>query len=309
MKLIIQIPCFNEESIILETLKDLPKKIQGVTCIEYLIIDDGSNDKTVDVAKKFGVKHIVQHNYNQGLAKAFMSGIHYSIKNGADIIVNTDADNQYKACFIKDLVKPIIENNADIVIGTRPISKIKHFSFIKKCLQKFGSFFVRVLSNTDVQDAPSGFRAFSRSAAEELIVFNEYTYTLETIIQAGHKNIKIVSCPIDINGETRPSKLVKNIFSYVKKSAITMIRIYVIYKPFRFFIYLALFFLFFGLIICFRFLYLFIIGEGAGHIQSLQLGTLLILIGFINVLFAFMSDLIAANRKLLEEIRNKINRY
>ena len=308
MKLIIQIPCFNEEKTILETLNDLPKKIQGIKSIEFLIIDDGSVDNTSKIAKKFGVHHIVKHHHNKGLAKAFMSGIQRSLEEGADIIVNTDADNQYKASYIKDLVKPIIEKKADIVIGTRPIRKIQHFSFLKKCLQKFGSYFVRILSNTDVEDAPSGFRAISRSAAEQLIVFNEYTYTLETIIQAGHKNIKIACCLIDINGETRPSKLVKNIFSYVKKSAITMIRIYVIYKPFRFFIYLSSFFLFFGFIICFRFLYLFLTGDGSGHVQSLQLATLLILIGFINILFAFLSDLIAANRKLLEDLRNKINR-
>ena len=306
MKLIIQIPCFNEEKVLRQTLEDLPKKIPGIKKIEYLIIDDGSTDKTIDVAKKFGVKHIVMHQNNMGLAKAFMSGIEFCLKNNADIIVNTDADNQYKGSFIHNLVQPILNGEAAIVVGTRPINNIKEFSFIKKILQKIGSWFVRKLSRTEIQDAPSGFRAFSKSAAKELIVFNEYTYTLETIIQAGYKNIKIASIPIEVNKETRPSKLVKNNFSYVKKSAVTMIRIYAVYNPFRFFIYLAFIFLFFGFAIAFRFIYYFLNDLGQGHVQSLQLATLLISVGIFNIFFAFMSDLIASNRKLLEDIRRKI---
>jgi glycosyltransferase involved in cell wall biosynthesis len=306
MKLFIQIPCFNESEVLLKTLKEIPKKINGIDSIDIVIIDDGSTDNTIAVAKKFGTKHIIKHQSNYGLAKAFATGLNYCLKHNADIIVNTDADNQYDASSIKDLITPILKNNSDIVIGARPIDQIENFSKLKKIMQKVGSWFVRIISRTDVIDAPSGFRAFSRNAAKKLIVFNEYTYTLETIIQAGYKNIKISSVPIKTNLVHRKSRLVKSIPSYVRKSVITMIRVFATYKPFRFFTFISFILLLFGFLISLRFLYFYINGDGSGHIQSLILAAIFIILGFQNLIVAFQSDLISSNRKLLEDIREKI---
>ena len=235
MKLIIQIPCYNEAETLAITLDALPREVPGFDKVEWLIIDDGCTDETVTVAAKKKVDHIVRHTQNKGLAQGFMSGLDACVRYGADVIVNTDADNQYNAEDIPALVKPILEGKADIAIGVRPIKSIEHFSPIKKILQKLGSWVVRVASNTKVPDAPSGFRAISRQTAQRLMVFNDYTYTLETIIQAGQKNMAIASVPVRVNKDLRPSRLVKSIPSYITRSIFTIIRIFIIYRPLRFF--------------------------------------------------------------------------
>lgn len=306
MKLIIQIPCYNEEKSLPITLNALPKKIEGIDEIEVLIINDGSTDKTVEVARSLGVKHILEMPHNCGLAKAFVAGINTALSLDADIIVNTDADNQYCADDIEKIIKPILNGSADIVIGSRPVSKIQHFSLLKKMLQKLGSFVMRLISSTDVEDAPSGFRAFSRNAAIQLNVFDNYTYTLETIIQARAKGLILECVPINVNPDLRKSKLVKNIFDYVRRSMFTMIRMFIIYRPFRFFAILAGIFLFFGALIGIRFLYYFINESGAGHIQSLILSAILILTGVQVAVIAVLSELMSINRKLLEDIQRRL---
>ena len=308
MKLIIQIACYNEEEALPETLKALPEKLEGIDEIEVLVINDGSTDRTVDVAKENGVDHIISFIKNQGLARAFMAGINGCLKFGADIIVNTDADNQYHADDIPKLIQPILEGKADMVIGTRPISRIKHFSFIKKVMQKVGSWLVRRVSRTSVLDAPSGFRAFSQNAALKLNVFNNFTYTHETIIQAGLKNMAVVSVPIEINKTRRPSRLFKSIPSYIIRSFIAILRMVVVYRPFRFFLSLGLIFFFAGFVIGIRYLYFMITGTGAGHIQSVILAGVLIGIAFQMVLVAFIADLQGVNRKLLEEIQYRLRK-
>lgn len=305
MKLVIQIPCYNEEASLPVTLSELPDKLPGFDAVEWLVIDDGSSDNTADVARKHGVHHIVRHVQNQGLARAFMSGLDASIALGADVIVNTDADNQYCSADIGKLVQPILDHEAEIVIGTRPIAETRHFSVIKKLLQRLGSWAVRIVSGTDIADAPSGFRAFSRDAASKLMVFSEYTYTLETIIQAGQKNIPIVSVPVGTNSDLRPSRLVRSIASYVTRSFMTIVRIFVVYRPFRFFMTIGSIIFFFGLAIGFRYLIFFFAGEGDGHVQSLILAAVLLGMGFQTMLIAFVADLLAANRRLLEEQRQR----
>lgn len=306
MKLVIQIPCYNEEKSLPVTLKDLPNKIDGIDEIEVLVIDDGSTDNTVNVSKELGVSEIVSLGNNKGLAKAFVAGINKALDMGADIIVNTDADNQYCASCIKDIIKPIIENKADIVIGTRPVSKIKHFSFLKKVLQKLGSFVMRLVSKTDVKDAPSGFRAFSRNAALQLNVFDNYTYTLETIIQAKAKGLVVQSVDVQVNPELRESRLFSNMFQYIRRSIFTMLRMFIIYRPFRFFIIFGSLILFLGLIPGARFLYFFLNGSGQGHIQSLILSSILLITGVQVVLLAVISELISINRKLIEDVQRMV---
>ncbi len=234
-KLIIQIPCFNEEETLPLALADLPREVEGFDVVEWLVIDDGCKDRTVEVARKHGVDHFVHFKKNKGLAKGYMAGLQACLELGADVIVNTDADNQYKADDIPLLVNPILCGKAELVVGARPIDGIEHFSFMKKNLQKLGSKVVRMVSNTKVEDVTSGFRAISRDAAMRLNVFNEYTYTLETIIQAGQKNMAVVSVPIRTNPYLRPSRLMSSIPSYIRKSVVTIVRILVVYKPFRFF--------------------------------------------------------------------------
>lgn len=307
-KLIIQIPCFNEEFSLPVTLKNLPKKVAGFDKVEFLIIDDGSSDNTINVAKVNGVKHIISFTKNQGLAKAFMAGINESLRLGADVIINTDADNQYNAKDIPNLVKPILQNRADIVVGARPISSIEHFSLSKKFLQKLGSLVIRIVSNTNISDAPSGFRAFSKDAALKLNVYSNYTYTLETLIQAGQKNLKVVSIPISVNRDMRPSKLVKSIPSYIRRSIVTIVRIFVVYRPFRFFVSLGIFFISLGLITSIRFIFLYQMSHIGGHIQSLILAAILFFIGFLLVVTGFIGDLIAVNRKLLEDIQYQLRK-
>ncbi|QYO63387.1 glycosyltransferase family 2 protein [Leptolyngbya sp. 7M] len=256
-KLIIQIPCYNEERTLGITLSALPRQVPGIDRVEWLIINDGSRDRTVEVAKEFGVDHIVHFPTNQGLAKGFMAGLEACLRAGADIIVNTDADNQYCADDIPTLIQPILHGQADMVIGARPIWDTRHFSLTKKLLQNFGSWMVRLASNTNVPDAPSGFRAFSRQAAMQLNVFNSYTYTLETIIQAGQKGMAIASVPIRTNPNLRRSRLVRNIPSYVFRSAMTILRIFMLYKPLRFFTWLGAIPFSFGTLLGIRWLLLF----------------------------------------------------
>jgi len=308
MKLIIQIPCWNEGKTLAITLSALPRQVPGFDSVEWLIIDDGSNDDTAQIARENGVVHIVRHTRNQGLARAFMTGIQACLQLGADVIVNTDADNQYNAADIPALVKPILEGRADIVVGARPIEFIEHFSPIKKALQRLGSWVVRAASQTNIADAPSGFRAMSRDAAQHLMVFNAYTYTLETIIQAGYKNMALLSVPVRVNEDLRPSRLVKSIPSYLKRSIATIIRIFIIYKPLRFFGSIGVALSGAGLLIGFRYLYFFAIGKGSGHVQSVILASVLLGMGFQTLLVALLADLLAANRMLLEDIRYTVRR-
>lgn len=303
MKLVIQIPCLNEEKALPVTLKDLPRKIDGIDEIEVLVIDDGSTDRTVEAAKEAGVDEVLSLGSNKGLAKAFSAGINRALEMGADIIVNTDADNQYKADYIKDLIKPILDGRADIVIGSRPVEKIKHFSPLKKCLQKLGSFVMRCVSKTDVKDAPSGFRAFSRNAAIQLNIFDNYTYTLDTIIQAKAKGLVTECVEIEVNPELRNSRLFSNMFLYVWRSIFTMLRMFIIYRPFRFFITIGAVSLLFGFILGIRFLYYYAAGSGQGHIQSLILAAILLLTGVQVSLIAVLAELISINRKLIEDVQ------
>ncbi len=308
MKLIIQIPCFNESKTLPITLAALPRIVAGFTHVEWLVVDDGSDDDTVEVAKNCGADHIVRHASNKGLAKAFMTGLDACLSRGADVIVNTDADNQYRADDISALVLPIVEHRAELVVGARPISTIEHFSPIKKLLQKLGSWVVRIASSTDIPDAPSGFRAISRSAAQQLMVFGDYTYTLETIIQAGQKDISIASVPVRVNDDLRPSRLVKSVSSYIYRSIGTIVRIFVIYRPFRFFASLGALLFITGLLLGGRFLWLYWQGSGEGHVQSLILAAVFLIAGFQTLLIAFVVDLLSANRKLLEDVRFKVAR-
>lgn len=308
MKLIIQIPCYNEAATLATALAALPRSVPGFDVVEWLIIDDGSRDETVAVARANGVDHVVRHTCNQGLARAFMTGLDACVRLGADVIVNTDADNQYDARDIPALTAPILEQRAEIVVGARPIAAITHFSSLKKLLQRLGSWVVRAASRTDIPDAPSGFRAISRAAAQRLMVFNDYTYTLETIIQAGQKNIAITSVPVRVNPDLRPSRLVKSIPSYIKRSIVTIVRIFVIYRPFRFFGTIGAVLFGAGFLIGLRFLWFYLTGNGAGHIQSLILGAVLLGMGFQTFLIAFIADLLAANRQLLEEMRFDLRR-
>lgn len=306
MKLIIQIPCFNEEASLPIALANLPRAVAGFDSVEWLIVDDGSSDETVRVALESGVDHVVQHPVNRGLAVAFTTGINACLSLGADVIVNTDADNQYNADDIPLLTTALIENGADLVIGARPIAEIEHFSWLKKRLQRLGSWSVRLASGSTVQDAPSGFRAYSRTAAQQVVVFSPYTYTLETIIQAGRNNFSILSVPVRVNEDLRPSRLVKSIRSYVARSLVTIIRSFVVYEPFRFFLLIGLLLIAGGTFLGLRFLWFWLGGEGQGHVQSVILSSALLIIGFQTCLVAFMSDLIAANRRLLEDIRVRI---
>ncbi|MDE7199445.1 MAG: glycosyltransferase family 2 protein [Lachnospiraceae bacterium] len=308
MKLIIQIPCYNEEETLEVALNALPEQIDGIDEIEYLIINDGSKDKTVEVARAWGVHHVVSFRRNKGLACGFMAGIDEALKQGADIIVNTDADNQYCGDDIEKLVMPILEERADIVIGARPIDSISHFSFLKKKLQHLGSWFVRVASNTDIPDAPSGFRAMSRDAAMRLHVINEYTYTLETIIQAGREKMAIISVPIRTNAELRPSRLFHSMGSYIKKSALTIIRAFMMYMPLKFFGIVGTIPFTLGFLLGVRYLILLAADPHAGHVQSLILAAILLLIGVQTFIIGLHADIMAANRKMIEEIKYHVKK-
>lgn len=302
MKLIIQIPCYNEENTLPQVIADLPRELSGIDEIEYLVIDDGSTDRTVEVAKELGVHHVFSLGSNRGLAIAFTSGLQRAVQLGADIIVNTDGDNQYSAKSIGGLIGPVLEKRADIVVGTRPIEQIEHFSFVKKRLQRLGSRVVRQFSGTDIPDTTSGFRAFSAEAAIKLEVFNHYTYTLETIIQAGTMNMRITHVPIQTNAKTRESRLISSIPKYICRSGSTIIRSYITYKPLRTFLYLAILPWIVGLALCLRFLYLYFVQGQSGHVQSLILASILLIMAFMLAVLGILADLISANRKLIQDV-------
>lgn len=308
MKLIIQIPCYNEEKTLSITINDLPKEIEGIDEIEYLIINDGSTDNTVEVAKQLGVHHIISYPQNRGLAKAFMAGIDACLRLGADIIVNTDADNQYNGKDIDRLVKPIVDGRAEVVVGDRQTDEIEHFSWMKKKLQKLGSWVVRLASNTNVTDTTSGFRAYSRDAAMKLNVISDYSYTLETIIEAGRKKTAIENVVIGTNSKLRDSRLFNSIYSYIKKSASTIIRTYSMYRPLKVFLTIGTISLLFGFLIGVRYLYFFFNSQGEGHTQSLILAAILLLAGVQFVMFGLLADAISANRKINDEILYRIKR-
>lgn len=308
MKLIIQIPCLNEAETLEIALNDLPKHIDGIDEIEYLIINDGSKDNTVEVAKNWGVHHVVNFKQNKGLARGFMAGLDACLRSGADIIVNTDADNQYCGADIEKLVRPILDGKADIVIGERPIDDTEHFSPLKKKLQHIGSWTVRVASKSDIPDAPSGFRAYSRDAALRLNVVNQYTYTLETIVQAGHEKMAMTSVPIRTNAELRSSRLFNSMFGYIKKSMVTIVRSFMMYKPLRFFGSIGIILFVLGLILGIRYLVFFFTGDASGHVQSLILSSTLMMMGAMTGIIGLQADIIAANRKILEDVQYHVRK-
>ncbi len=310
MKLIIQIPCYNEENTLPLTVRDLPEKIEGIDEIEILVINDGSTDKTEEVARSLGIKHIISFTTHRGLAQAFMAGINESLKLGADIIVNTDADNQYSGKDVEKLVFPILRKEADIVIGDRQIDSINHFSFMKKQLQKLGSWIIREISQTPVTDVTSGFRAFSREAALQLNVFSRFTYTLETIIQAGNKNLSVKSVKIRTNPKTRESRLFRSIPSYLKNSVITILRVITIYRPFRVFTVLGALVFSAGFLLGLRYVInIFVLhATGRTYVQSVILSGVLLLMGIMIILIGFLADLISVNRSLSEDILQRIKK-
>lgn len=293
----------NEEATIAKTLGGLPRKIKGIDKIEVLVINDGSVDRTVEVVKKAGADHLVNFTKTQGLARAFQAGLDACLKLGADIIVNTDADNQYEGADIEKLVQPIIESKADIVVGDRVIKDLKHFSPLKKFLQLTGSWVVRNLSGTDIPDTTSGFRAYSRSAAMKLNIVSEFTYTLETVIQAGKKRMTITHVPIRAYKVERQSRLFKNTYNYIKRSATSLLRIYTMYEPLKVFFYIGFLLSSVGVLLFLRFLWFyFFTSEGGGHVQSLLFGIAFLVVGVQVFLIGLVSDLIASNRKLLEQV-------
>jgi len=308
LKLIVQIPCYNEEHTLPETIGDIPREIPGIAVVELLIIDDGSTDRTVEVARQLGVDHIVHNTKNMGLARSFRRGVDACLKAGADIIVNTDGDNQYAGWDIPKLVQPIIDGHAEIVIGDRETHKIKHFSALKKLLQKLGSMVVRQLSGTEVPDAVSGFRAISREAALKLNIISPYSYTIEMVIQAGKKNMAIAHVPVAVNPKTRDSRLFKSIPSFIGRQLSSMIRMYAMYEPLRVFFYIGLVLSIIGALPIIRFLFFYFTGDGAGHLQSLVLGGVLLIIGFVTFMIGLVADLISFNRQLTEITLEKIRR-
>lgn len=308
MKLIVQIPCLNEESTLPATLAAIPREIPGVDQVEIMIIDDGSSDKTVEVAKAHGVDHICRHRNNQGLGRAFRTGLNNALKCGADIIVNTDGDGQYAGGDIPRLIQPILSGQADIVIGDRQTANSPEFGTLKKCLQWLGSYVVRSLSGTDIPDAVSGFRAISRQAAIELNIISRFSYTIEMIIQAGNKQMAIVSVAVGTNPKTRESRLFKNIPQFVARQLVNMLRMYAMYRPMRFFFYIGSLLSIAGLIPILRFLYFYFFGDGSGNIQSLVLGGALITMGFMVFIAGLLSDLISQNRQLSEIALTKIRK-
>jgi glycosyltransferase involved in cell wall biosynthesis len=303
MKLVIQIPCLNEAEVLATTLRSLPRRLDGFDSVEFVVVDDGSTDETVRVATECGVDEIVRMNGHQGLARAFMAGLNAAILRGADVIVNTDADNQYPSEFIGSLVLPVLAGKADIVIGARPINEIQHFSLLKRTLQKAGSRLVRTVCGADIKDAPSGFRAISRQAALRLNVFGEFTYTIETVIQASLCNLRIESVPIQINSPTRSSRLFRSNLYYVWRSLTTIVAVYLVYRPVSLFATIAMLCFVPGLSLGLRFLCLVSIGEGRGHLQSLIACSILMMSGVIMASVGVVAHLQRINRRLLEDIK------
>lgn len=308
VKLIIQIPCLNERQTLAKTLEDLPNAITGIDVIERLVIDDGSTDGTAEYAKELGVEHIIRFPKRRGLANAFNAGINEAIRLGADIIVNTDGDNQYFGDDIEALLKPILDHEADLTIGERPIQNTPHFSWLKKRLQKWGSRFVSRMSGADIPDAPSGFRAFTRDTALRLNLFSNYTYTLEMLIQAGRSGMTIKSVPIRTNPPTRPSRLMGNMFSYIFKSIITVVRIFIIYRPFRFFLFIGMIPFAIALFLSFRWLYFQSVDIGGGRVQSLILAAILFISAGLCWALGIIADLLSINRTLLQENQYRLRR-
>jgi len=312
MKLIIQIPCFNEEKTLPGVINDLPREIEGIDCIEYLVIDDGSRDKTIQVAKELGVHHIISNGSNRGLAKTFTNGLNYCLEHGADIVVNTDGDNQYFGGDIEKLVRPVMNNSADIVVGCRPISTHSEFSPVKKALQHFGSFVLRRISQTNVRDAASGFRAFSRDACLQLNIYSHFSYCTETLIQAGNTNLRVDSVDIRVNPKTRESRLFSNMFEHVYKSGITMLVMYMIYRPGRFFSAIGLFFLSISALLGLRFLYLIYWSAsheaGRTYIPSLILLSVFVFFSLFSFSLAILGELIKYLRVLMETMNKDVKR-
>ena len=306
MKLIVQIPCYNEEHTLPQTVAEIPREVPGVDSVEILIIDDGSTDRTQEIAREIGVDHIIVNKKNIGLAKTFSRGIDACLKAGADIIVNTDGDNQYHGRDIAKLIAPILKHEADIVVGDRQTEKIEHFSARKKFLQKIGSRVVRRLSKLEVPDAVSGFRAFNRDAAIKLNVLSSFSYTIEILIQAGKRNLTVTSVPVSTNPKTRDSRLSKGISSFIGRQVTTIIRVYAMYQPLKVFFYLGLVLTLIGITPVIRFLYFYFTTGHSGHIQSLILGGILLLMGFFTFLFGLLADLISNNRQLSEKALEKI---
>jgi glycosyltransferase involved in cell wall biosynthesis len=307
-KVIIQIPCYNEAAVLPGTLRDLPRSLPGVDVLEWLVIDDGSTDTTSDVARTLGVHHIVRFDRNRGLASAFAAGLEAAIKAGADIVVNTDADNQYRADDIAALVTPIVERRADIVIGDRRVGSLPNFSWLKRRLQVLGSWVLGRAAELEVPDATSGFRALSRDAALRTLVLSNYSYTLETLIQAGARRAAVLFVPVGINPQTRPSRLMRSIPEYIGKSTVTIVRAYAMYRPLRVFVTLGSILIVLGLLPGFRFLYFYFSGNRVGHVQSLILAAVLLIVGFQIVLIGLVADVLASNRKLLEEVVYRLRR-
>jgi len=308
LKLIVQIPCYNEEGTLAETLADIPRSISGIDAVEVLIVDDGSSDRTVEVARELGADHVIRHTANKGLARAFRNGLDASLRLGADIVVNTDGDNQYCGGDIPALIRPILDGSADIVIGDRKARTNPNFSFRKKCLQIVGSFLVGRISGIRVPDAVSGFRAISRDAALQLNIVSTFSYTIEMLIQAGAKRLSVASVPIGTNGTTRESRLFRSIPQFIKRSAATIVRIYAMYRPLRVFFLIGATLTLAGAIPVLRFLYFYFVDGGQGHVQSLVLGGVLIIIGFIALMIGLVADLIGFNRRLLELMLYKLSR-
>jgi glycosyltransferase involved in cell wall biosynthesis len=308
VKLIVQIPCLNEELTLPQVCADIPREVEGIDIVEVLIVDDGSTDRTVEVARELGVDHIVVHKRNRGLAASFRTGLDMCLKLGADIIVNTDGDNQYAGWEIPKLIQPILDGRADIVIGDRQTDRIEHFSSSKKFLQKAGSGLVRSLSGANVPDAVSGFRAYSRDAALQINIVSSFSYTIETIIQAGRKKLSVASVPVQTNPKTRESRLFKSMPRFIERQASTIIRTYSMYQPLRVFFVIGFILSIIGLVPIVRFLFFYFSGEGSGHVQSLILGGTFTVLGFIAFLIALLADLIGFNRQLLEIALEKVRR-
>jgi glycosyltransferase involved in cell wall biosynthesis len=306
MKLIIQIPCHNEAQVITNTINSLPKLINGFDSIEYLVIDDGSNDRTAEVAIAAGAHYLVSLPGHMGLAAAFTTGLDACVKNGADVIVNTDADNQYQAEDIRLLVEPIINGRAQIVVGDRGVATLENFSPFKRILQRIGSWVVARISGMDIPDATSGFRALTREAALRTLVLNDYSYTLETLIQAGARRMPVEYVKIRTNPQTRPSRLIKSIPNYLANSSATIVRSYTMYRPLRVFSILGGLFIIGGLVLAGRFLYYYIVGQGSGHLQSVVFAAVLLIVGFMVILIGLVADLIGFNRKILEELLYRV---
>ncbi|WP_414828126.1 glycosyltransferase [Alteromonas sp. H39] len=308
VKLIVQIPCYNEENTLPETVRDIPREIEGVDVVEVMIIDDGSSDRTVEVARELGVDHIVRNKNNRGLARTFRKGIDECLKLGADIIVNTDGDNQYAGWDIPKLIKPVVEGTADVVVGDRNTQGIGHFSPLKKLLQRVGSYVVKKVSGVEVPDAVSGFRAYSREAALQLNIISPFSYTIEALIQSGKKHMAVTHVPVETNAKTRESRLFTSIPKFIERQVTTIVRMYTMYQPLKVFVMLGGIITLIGLIPIVRFLIYYMMGEGDGHIQSLILGGVLALLGAITFLIAIIADLINFNRQLIEQTLEKVRR-